>query len=331
MKRREILKVMGLTTLGSAINFGCATPVASTRNPEVGKAVPPGGLQVPYSAGRKVPTIKVPDNACDCHHHIYDPVRFPYVPNDVRNQPPATVDAYRLLQRRLGLTRNVIVQPSAYGVDNACTLDAVQQLGANARAVVVVSPKITDEELSRMHGLGARGIRFNISTGASDDREAILSLSQRVRNFGWHVHFWMSANDTVKMESLLNQLPSQIVFDHRGHIPQPEGINHPAFRVICDLISKGKAWVKLSGLYQDSKVGEPTYADTVKVGQAFVKFAPERMVWGSDWPHPSIFSERKPWPDDANMLDLLAEQAPDESIRNKILVDNPAILYGFSR
>jgi len=289
----------------------------------------PKGLQVPYSSGRLLPVIKVPNNACDCHHHIYDPVRFPYVPNDVRNQPPAMVDAYRLLQKKLGLTRNIIIQPSAYGVDNACTLDALHQMGTNARAVVVVSPKITDEELSRMHNLGARGIRFNIATGAGGDREAIMSLSERVNKFGWHVHFWMEANDTVKMESFLNQLPSQIVFDHRGHLPQPEGINHPAFQTICNLISKGKTWVKLSGLYQDSKVGEPTYADTVKVGQAFVKFAPERMLWGSDWPYPSIFSEHKPWPDDANMLNLLVQQAPDVSVQQKILVDNPSILYGF--
>lgn len=331
MKRRDVLKVMGLTTLASAVTTGCANSVLSSRTGDVGKALPAGGLQVPFSSGRQLPTIQVPANACDCHHHIYDPVRFPYAPDDVRNQPPATVDAYRLLQKKLGMTRSVIIQPSAYGVDNACTLDALAQMGANARAVVVVSTKITDDELNRMHKLGVRGIRFNIATGAADDRDAILSLAQRISQFGWHVHFWMSANDTVKMESLLNQLPSQIVFDHRGHLPQPEGTSHPAFRVICNLISKGKAWVKLSGLYQDSKIGEPTYADTVKVGKAFVQFAPERMVWGSDWPHPSIFSERKPWPDDANMLSLLAEQVSEEPVRNRILVDNPAILYGFAR
>lgn len=322
--RRTFLKGAGLTliVLSSGINLqnGSAAEVTAT-----------GDIQVPYSRGRKRPTIKVPVNACDCHHHIYDPVRFPYVPQDTRNQPPATVDVYRLLQKRLGLTRNVIVTPSAYGTDNRCTLDALEQMGPNARAVVVIDNNITDAELQKMHKLGVRGIRFNISTGGASDRDTILSLSRRINNLGWHVQFWMGANDIVEMEAFLLTLPSPIVFDHRGHLPQPDGIEHPAFRVICNLIDRGKTWVKLSGLYQDSKIGDPTYEDTVRVGKAYVEYAPERMVWGSDWPHPTVFSERKPWPDDASMLDLLAEQAPDETLCNRILVDNPAVLYGFPK
>jgi predicted TIM-barrel fold metal-dependent hydrolase len=321
--RRSLLKGAGALALGGM--YGPLTKVAAAQ------ARPPQGIQVPYSAGRQYPAIKVPENACDCHHHIYDPIRFPYVPEDVRNQPPAGVDAYRLLQKRLGISRNVIVQPSAYGFDNACTLDALEQMGANARAVVVIDPSISDGELSAMNQKGVRGIRFNIARGASRNNDTIMTLAQRVHAFGWHIQFWMSAKDTVDMESILHQLPNQIVFDHLGHIPQPEGIAHPAFKVICGLLEKGKGWVKLSGLYQDTKVGEPTYADTVKVGKAYVEFAPERMVWGSDWPHPSIFSAHKPWPDDAKMLDLLAEQAPDESLRHRILVTNPAILYGFDK
>ena len=289
------------------------------------------GIQAPYSTGRQSPAIKIPHNACDSHHHIYDPVRFPYLPTDIRNQPPATVDAYYLLQKRLGLTRNVIVTPSAYGTDNRCTLDALQQMGPNARGVVVVDNSISDAELQIMHTMGVRGVRFNISTGGSDDRDLIMALSQRINEFGWHVQFWMSATEIINMESFISSLPSPIVFDHRGHIPQPQGVNHPAFRTICNLIDQGKTWVKLSGLYQDTKVGDPTYADTVQVGKTYVEYAPERMVWGTDWPHPTIFSERRPWPDDSSMLDLLAEQAPDEVVRNRILVDNPIMLYGFEK
>lgn len=289
------------------------------------------GLQVPYPAGQGFPSINVPKNACDCHHHIYDPIRFPYVPEDRRKQPPATVDAYKLLQKRLGLMRNVIIQPSAYGFDNTCTLDALRQMGGEARAVVVINEKVTDGELQQMHTLGVRGIRLNIATGAANDRGVIMNLARRVDAYGWHVQFWMSAKDTTLMESFLHELPNQIVFDHRGHIPQPEGVAHPAFRVICNLIEKDKAWVKLSGLYQDSNIGEPTYADSVKVGRAFVEFSPERMLWGTDWPHPTIFTARQPWPDDANMLDLLAEQTPDESVRNRIFVENPEKLYGFGK
>lgn len=293
------------------------------------KIIQPTGIQVPYSAGRQGPVITVPANACDSHHHIYDPVRFPYLPTDIRNQPPATVDAYRLLQTRLGLTRNVVVTPSPYGTDNRCTLDALEQMGATARGVVVIDNSISNAELERMHTLGVRGVRFNIATGGSKDRDLIGSVAQRINELGWHVQFWMSAQDTVDREEFLSSLPTPIVFDHRGHIPQPEGINHPAFRVICKLIDQGRTWVKLSGQYMDSKVGDPGYTDTVVVGRAYVEYAPERLVWGTDWPFPMIFSERKPWPDCANLLNLLAEQAGDEEIRNRILVDNPAELYGF--
>jgi predicted TIM-barrel fold metal-dependent hydrolase len=291
----------------------------------------PAGNQVPYSSGRNRPLLHAPANACDCHHHIYDPVRFPYTPDDTRNQPPATVDVYKMLQKRLGTSRDVMVQPSAYGTDNSCLLDALKQMGPSARGVAVVDRTVTDAELAKMHEAGVRGIRFNIATGAgaTSDEAMILEMSRRVTTLGWQVAFWMTADDTVRMANLLNKLPSTIVFDHRGHIPQPEGINHPAFKVICNLLDKGRTWVKLSGLYQDSKAGEPGYADTVKVGQAYVKRAPERMVWGTDWPHPSEFSSRKPMPNDASMLDLLAEQVPDESIRTRILVTNPAILFGF--
>lgn len=298
---------------------------------------PPGegsdsGVEAPCSTGKTPPAIKIPENACDAHHHVYDPARFPYSPEDVRNQPPATVEGYRLLQKRLKLTRNVIVQASSYGFDNACTLDALRQMGKNARAVVVIDEGATDAELNEMNELGVRGVRFNFNTpaGAPQDCSKILNIACRVHALGWHVQFWMSARDTAAMADFLPRLPNPVVFDHRAHLPQPEGIRHPAFSVVCKLIDDGKAWVKLSGLYHGSRRGEPDYADSVEVGRAFVKFAPERMLWGTDWPHPSIFSEKKPWPDDALMLDLLAEQAPDEAVRNKILVENPEKLYGFS-
>ncbi|MDR3564997.1 MAG: amidohydrolase family protein [Negativicutes bacterium] len=292
-----------------------------------------GEVQAPFTAGTQRPRIKVPAYACDCHHHIYNPARFPYLPEDTRNQPPGTVSDYRLLQKRLGTSRNVIIQPSAYGTDNRCTLDALDEMGSKTtRAIVVVDDSITDAELEKMHQLGVRGIRINIASETVMDLMGTLeTLSGRVNELGWHVQFWMKAEDVVTYAALLQRLPSPLVFDHLAHIPQPAGVNHPAFRVVSNLIDKGKTWIKLSGAYQDTKVGSPTYADVTKVAQAFVKGAPERMVWGSDWPHPSIFSWRKPWPDDAQLLDLLAEWAPDEATRNRILVDNPEVLYGFSR
>lgn len=138
----------------------------------------------------------------------------------------------------------------------------------------------------------------------------------------------MSADTTVSLRNVLNRLPCPIVFDHLAHLPEPAGISHPAFAVVVDLLQKGKAWLKLSGAYADTKVGPPTYADSTAVARAYVKAAPGRLVWGSDWPHPT--EQKKVLPDDAVLFDLLAEWAPEEAVRNRILVDNPARLYAFA-
>ncbi len=322
MTRRTLLKGTGLAFValgGIRISEGFASQES-----------PSGEIEVPCSAGTQRPKFKVPANACDCHHHIYDPARFRYVPEDKRNQPPGTVDHYRLLQKRLGTTRSVIVQPSAYGLDNSCTLDALQQMGANARAVTVIQPTASDAELKRMQSLGVCGIRINLASAIKVvPVDKIEPLSRRVNELGWHIAFWIEADDIVKIEDLLMRLPTPLVFDHLAHLPQPAGADHPAFRIVCKLIDKGKTWVKVSGAYLDTKIGPPTYADTSKLAQAYVKYAPERMVWGSDWPHPVMWGLKKPWPDDALLLDLLAEWAPNEATRNQILVDNPARLYGF--
>ena len=285
-------------------------------------------LQVPYSTGRAVPTISVPKNACDCAHHIFDPVRFPYQPTDVRNQPPATVDVYQLLQKKLGLTRSVAVQPSAYGTDNRCLLDALRQLGRNARGVAVVANDISDKKLRGLHEGGVRGLRYNVSRGAVMDSNVILRMGERVKDMGWHLAFWMPADTAVAYADTFRRLAVPAVFDHRGHLPKDQGIHHPAFRMITTLMAEGKAWVKLSALYHDSTLAND-YADTVAVGRAYVDAVPERVVWGTDWPHPSEFTAKKDFPDDAHLLDLLAKQAPDEKIRHRILVENPAELYGF--
>lgn len=287
------------------------------------------GVQVTYTSGRQAPVIDVPHNACDCHNHIYDPLRFPYASADTRNQPPATVPMLRLLQKRLGLTRSVIVTPSAYGLDNACTLDALEQLGETSRGVAVVDGTVGDAELESMHAKGVRGIRFNIATGGSDDETMIRTLAHRIAEFGWHVQFNIAGERVRTMKNFLASLPSTVILDHFAHIPQPQGPDHPAFKAVCDLVNTGKVWVKLSGFYFDYPEGHPDYAPVVRTGVAFVSHAPERLVWGTDWPHPTVFSRRLPWPDEAAEMDLLAVMAPDAAVRNRILVDNPARLYDF--
>jgi D-galactarolactone isomerase len=287
----------------------------------------PGNAQtVPWSAGTEPPKLKAPPNACDCHMHIYDS-RFPVAPYAKLRPGDATVDHYHLLQKRIGTTRNVVVAPSTYGTDNSCTLDAMAKLGASARGVAVVDTSVTDVELKRLNELGIRGIRFNLVQSGATTVDMIEPLSKRVSDLGWHVQIHMLGDQIVEIADLLKRLPSPIVFDHRARIPEPAGVDHPAFALVLNLLDNGRTWVKLSGAYMDTKTGAPAYADVSKVARAYVKAAPERMVWASDWPHPTEKADSKP--DDAVLFDLLTDWAPNEATRNRILVDNPAALYGF--
>jgi D-galactarolactone isomerase len=287
-------------------------------------------FQVPNSAGTEAPRLKAPPNACDCHHHLYDAARFPPV-QSAGLQPNARLEEYRLLQGRIGTTRNVIVTPQPYIGDNRITVDALAKLGANARGVALLRPEVTDAELKSLTEAGICGLRFSQGSPASATTtfDMIEPLSKRVAAFGWHVQIFMQADQIASAEALWNRFPTTLVFDHLGHLPQPAGVNHPAFGVLRRLLDKGRTWVKISGAYIDTKVGPPSYADTTTVAQAFVKATPERLVWGSDWPHPTLDAAAKP--NDAVLFDLLSDWVPNEATRNRILVENPELLYGFAR
>jgi predicted TIM-barrel fold metal-dependent hydrolase len=234
------------------------------------------------------------------------------------------------LQRRIGTTRNVIVTPAAYVDNNSITLDALARLGANARGVALLTTAVTDAELKRLTDGGVRGVRFSQNPPTvTSTFDMIEPLAKRVMAFGWHVQLYLPADRIAAAQDLWNRLPNTLVFDHLGHLPEPQGIAHPAYGVVRRLIDRGKTWVKISGAYIDTKVGPPTYSDSTKVAQAYVKAAPERMVWGSDWPHPNLPFDNKP--NDAVLFDLLSEWAPNERERNRILVDNPQTLYGFPK
>lgn len=280
--------------------------------------------QVPWSSGTESPKLKAPANACDCHMHIYD-AKYPTDPKATLKPADALVADYKLLQKRIGTSRNVVVTPSTYGTDNRVTLDAIAQIGPTARGVAVVDATVTDAELKRLNGLGIRGIRFNLVQAGATTAEMIEPLSRRVNDLGWHIQIHMKGEQIAGIEDLLLRVPSPIVFDHLGRLAQPNALDNPGFKTISKLIDKGRTWVKLSGAYVDTKVGPPTYSDTVAVARAYIKAAPERMVWASDWPHPT----EKDKPDDAVLFDLLTEWAPEEEMRTRILVQNPATLYGF--
>ena len=284
---------------------------------------------VPNSAGTVSPVLKAPRNACDCHFHIYDAVRFPPAAGSANPvQPGARLEEYLLLQRRLQTTRSIIVTP--YVTDNRVTLDAIERFGSTARGIAVVRPDVTEAELTKLDRGGIRGIRFSLNLSSAvaspvTTIDMIEPLSKRVAGRGWHVQINLAADGIAAHEALWNRLPSPIVFDHMGHIPGPAGTGHPAYSVMRRLIDKGRTWVKLSVTNDNTTDGPPTYADVVRLGQAFVKAAPERLVWGSNWPHPTETEK----PDDAVLFDLMARWAPDERTRQRILVGNPATLYGF--
>lgn len=315
--RRTVLKAAGLAAMAATGAIGATESHAQA---------------VPNSAGTEPPKLHAPANACDCHMHIYDGERFPPArpgPQS-RMQSNASVADYRLLQKRNGTTRTVIVTPAAYVTDNRVTLDGIQQLGAsNTRGVAVLHPTVTDAELKTLVDGGIRGIRFTVFDPASAavSIDMIEPLAKRVADLGWHVQIHMRGEQIVDNAELLGRLPTTLVFDHMGRLTLPAALDHPAFGVISRLIDKGRTWVKLSGAYMDTSAGAPTYADKTKVAQAYLKAAPERMVWGSDWPHPT----EKEKPNDAVLFDLLTEWTPDEATRRRILVENPEALYGFAR
>ncbi len=295
----------------------------------VSGAVAAGAEQsVPNSAGSAPPHLVAPADACDCHHHVYDG-RFSVSPHWHQGFPPgATVSDYRLLQRRLGTTRSVVVQPSTYGVDNRCLIDALGQLGSASRGVAVVDTEVQNSELRALTEAGVRAIRVNFvspQTWGTTTPEILASLAKRVTPFGWHVQILMTSDQIAAHEGAIRALPTAVVIDHLGRIPAPDGLRQPGFAAVRRLLDGGRTWIKVTEPYEDSKLGPP-YPDTSKVARAYVQAAPQRVLWGTDWPHPT---QRETKPDDALLLDLLADWAPNEATRRRILVENPADLFGF--
>jgi predicted TIM-barrel fold metal-dependent hydrolase len=282
---------------------------------------------VKWSSGTERPKTKAPRLATDCHHHIYD-ARFPADPKATLRPGDATVADYRALQARIGTSRNVIVQPSTYGIDNRLLVEALGQFGRRARGVAVVNADVTDAELKKLNRAGVRGLRFNLAQQGATTVEMVEPLAKRIAPMGWHIQVNAPAATIMAAQDVWGRVPCQVVFDHLAHVPEPDGIQHPVFGLVSGLLQQRKAWVKLSGAYADTKVGPPSYSDSTAVAIAYVKAAPERLVWGSDWPHPTERDDNKP--DDALLFDLLATWAPDTKLRSRILVDNPGKLYFFA-
>jgi D-galactarolactone isomerase len=275
----------------------------------------------------KAPRLKAPAGACDTHMHFYDS-KYPLAPTAVVKPPEgATVETYRAVQKRLGLSRTVVVQPTAYGYDNRCTMESIAALGvANARGIAVVAADVSDAELKSLTEGGIRGLRLQMLPGGAIPWEAADAIVKHVQSAGWHIQLQMDGRQFPEREAQIMKWPGRIVIDHVGRfMGTPGTVNDAGFKCLLRMIDTGRVWVKLSAPYENATSGPPDFPDVSLLAKALVKHAPQRMLWASNWPHPG----QKAPPDEADLLDLLLDWAPDEATRNRILAENAAEVYGF--
>ena len=269
--------------------------------------------------------MKTPAGATDTHMHFYDGASSaaPGTPNPGR----FTVPMYQELQKRLGLERVIVVQPNAYRDDNRVTLEAMQAIGRNAKGVAVVKAGTPAAELERLTKAGICAVRIMTLHGGMLGFDVMDAVVAQVHPFGWHANLQLDGRELPKFEAQIKRLPGKFVIDHTGKFLEPVDVSSDPFKCLLRLVDTGRCWIKLSAPYETSKTGAPKYEDVSKLARALVNHAPERMLWASNWPHPSVPPEKRPR--DEDLLDLLLDWAPDEKTRKRILVDNPAELYGF--
>ncbi|WP_182084368.1 amidohydrolase family protein [Aureimonas sp. ME7] len=268
----------------------------------------------------------MPRHACDTHFHVFDD-RFPRPPGAVVNPPPATASDYLGFAVTMGIECGVVVQPSTYGTDNACLLDALGKLGPSFRGVAVVDLDVTDDELARFHRGGVRGVRFNTRRPGPLTLRMAEPLAQRIAPLGWHIQLHVGAEEITAYADVLAGLPVPVVFDHLGGVDPRGSCGKAAIAVVCKLLERRRAYVKISGLYHVTRVGPPGYEDAGELARRYAAIAPDRLLFGTDWPHPS------PGPFGLPSDPLMLERTIDfagEAWRT-MLVDNPERLYGFGQ
>jgi len=284
----------------------------------------------------------VPAGACDCHTHIHgDPEKFPFFAGRVYTPELASPEEMTALHKALHIERVVIVTPSVYGTDNSATLFGMKARGATARGVAVIDDKTSESDLDAMGQAGIRGVRLNLATGGVSDpavgRPRFQAAVERVKNRNWHIQLFTNLAMISAIKDLVAASPVPVVFDHFGGAQAGLGVEQPGFADLTELVRSGKAYVKISGAYRASKLA-PDYADAAPLARALIAANSDRVVWGTDWPHPDSVTPpgRKTTDvqplfqiDDGRLLNQLPLWAPDAAIRKKILVDNPAQLYGF--
>ena len=268
-----------------------------------------------------------PPGACDAHCHIFGPAdRFPFAPDRSYTPPDAGIDDFERLQQRLGLSSAVFVQASCHGTDNAALLDALRRGGGRYAGVAMIDDTVIDHDLAALHAAGVRGIRFNFVAhlGGAPDVDDFWHAVERVQPWGWHVVLHFDAKDLPTYAGLLDALPCAYVIDHMARVDAAAGLDQEPFAALLGLLDDERCWVKISGAERlTATPHHPPYDDVVPYARALIAAAPDRVLWGTDWPHPNV----RHMPDDGDLVDLLAAFAPDEATRHRILVDNPRRLY----
>jgi len=283
----------------------------------------------PFSAGTAVASTPLPAGACDCHIHVYD-ARVPAVAGATLHPPDASITDYRRVQQRMGTQRAVVVTPSTYGADNRPTLAALAQLGEAGRGVAVITGHESMDALRLLHAQGVRGVRINLSLGVLHQIGDIDKVARRIEPLGWHVQLLMPLDQLSALSRSLRSLPVDLVFDHFGRIPPALCGQHPAHELLLELLQARRAWVKLSGGYLVSPTGQSDDPQLLPLASSFIDAAPDRVFWGSDWPHATASAGHQPMPDDAAQVDALARWAGHADRLRQILVTNPEQLYGFT-
>lgn len=278
------------------------------------------------------PKFEFPPHACDCHAHICGPSSvYTYIPQRIYSPPDALLPDYRRVLDALGCSRAVLVQPSFYGTDNRAMLAAMKAAGPAFRGVAVIGDEATAGEIEALHAAGVRGARLNIvDVREGKGRlpvERIMKLAGRIKPFGWHIEFLMHVDEFPQIDVMLGRLPVDVVFGHLGYVRAEKGVAAPGFQALLRLLRGGRAWVKFTGPYRISSHTLP-HADTDEFAHALLDAAPDRIVWGSDWPHVAT-KWTIPMPNDGALADLLLDWIPDATLRNRVLNENPEKLYGF--
>ena len=284
--------------------------------------------------------FEVPAGACDCHTHIFgDPAKYPFFAGRTYTPEPALPGEMAEMHRRLHLQRVVIVQPSVYGTDNTATIDAVKSLGADARGIAVIGESTTENEIDAMNRAGIRGIRLNLATGGTDDpnvaRARLVAAIERMRRRDWQIQIFTSLAIIAALRDTIATSPVTIVLDHFGGAKAALGTNQPGFAELLTLVRSGKVYLKISGAESASNRA-PDFPDVVPLARALIAANPDRVIWGTSWPHPGGSGGRSATAvaplqqiDDGLVMNQLAVWAPDAAVRKKILVENPARLFGF--